>query len=616
MVVGNALLVVHLILLIGPHVRVQSFRQQSFPLDRSFVFNELRASTQDSSPPLREFLPLPPLFTENPPAVTAGPVVRVQQFNVLADGLAGLRPDQGKFSRLDKSVLDWEARKTLLLNEIVQYDADIITLQEVDHYHDFFQPQLEALGYVGYFAPKPTSACLDVSDSNDGCALFVRRSRLRVVSCESKTLALSIAKLNEGGELEEEAVGSNIQAQNQVALIAVLEFVKNKTTSSSSKIGAMEVDGDDDYRWYFPDGGLSGNIVSAGGSRAVRFSLDSPPPLLVSTVHLKSAKTAVGELYRQKGILQVLEDLTRIYKAFGRIGKPPAVILTGDFNAEPEIAQSFSSSWSLPFQSGGDAYRDGYAPLTYRATKLHSLGLRSVYNDDLPRSPVPSRSRELYSTWKARNLLGVRDGQIVRLRESVIKRCIDYIFYVPFRRGPYRSFTEPEGQVVAKSSDQVVLSLLLRSTVYLFGAVIPSSALLSSGLSGGERLQVIILAALGLLIFEIFSEGSIFRPEISEVDVIEGIDYEARSPLNSAGSPLNSAGKAIVSGTDSGKALMKRVKTISKQLQSSSQYGNPGVQPVKVLDLLSEEQVGPTLLPNAKYPSDHVSIVADLQILW
>ncbi len=79
------------------------------------------------------------------------------------------------------------------------------------------------MGYVGYFAPKPTSACLEVSSNGDGCALFVKSKKLRVVSCETKTLALSKAELTDSGELQEDE--KSIRAQNQVGLIAVCELV-------------------------------------------------------------------------------------------------------------------------------------------------------------------------------------------------------------------------------------------------------------------------------------------------------------------------------------------------------------------------------------------------------
>lgn len=58
---------------------------------------------------------------------------RVLQFNILADGLSGAHPDLGGFSRLNPAHIAWEYRKNRLLNEILQYEPDVITLQEVDH---------------------------------------------------------------------------------------------------------------------------------------------------------------------------------------------------------------------------------------------------------------------------------------------------------------------------------------------------------------------------------------------------------------------------------------------------------------------------------------------------
>ena len=105
----------------------------------------------------------------------------------------------------------------------MQYQPDIITMQEVDHYDDFFLPELRRFGLVGMFAPKPLSSCLVVSNSSDGCAIFVNEEKFRVVSTESITLALTKAELRDGGELNEEDI--YIRAQNQVALIAVVEFL-------------------------------------------------------------------------------------------------------------------------------------------------------------------------------------------------------------------------------------------------------------------------------------------------------------------------------------------------------------------------------------------------------
>ena len=146
-----------------------------------------RPQTRFVLPPERKFVQLPMLDnfeqTELCTATSFGKL-RVLQFNMLADGLSGLRQDLGAFSRVTADDMNWDKRGKLLLHEILQYDPDIITLQECDHYYDCFLPELNARGYDGMFAPKPASACLEVSDNSDGCAIFVRRSKMYITSFE------------------------------------------------------------------------------------------------------------------------------------------------------------------------------------------------------------------------------------------------------------------------------------------------------------------------------------------------------------------------------------------------------------------------------------------------
>ena len=93
-----------------------------------------------SSAPLRRpFLPVdaPP----SGPAAGSLPL-RVLQFNVLADGLSGLRGDFGAFSRLGSAGEEvvWSRRRDLLLREVLQYDPDVVCLQEVDHCESLGHP--------------------------------------------------------------------------------------------------------------------------------------------------------------------------------------------------------------------------------------------------------------------------------------------------------------------------------------------------------------------------------------------------------------------------------------------------------------------------------------------
>eukprot|EP01041_Mallomonas_annulata_P002674 gene2674-5263_t len=120
-------------------------------LGKGFALDVRHSIAQSMIPPTRNFISL------SEPTNLFG--FRVLQFNILADGLSGLHPDLGEFSRISPCHLKWSYRKDRILNEILQYEPDIISLQEVDHYYDFFLPELSLRGYDGLFAPKPASSC-------------------------------------------------------------------------------------------------------------------------------------------------------------------------------------------------------------------------------------------------------------------------------------------------------------------------------------------------------------------------------------------------------------------------------------------------------------------------
>ena len=511
-------------------------------------------------PRTRRFVPLPGSIGLNKVNSYGNQplVLRVQQFNALADGLSGLRQDLGGFSRAKQSVLNWDRRKEQILHEITQYDADVITLQEIDHYYDFFLPNLSKLGYIGHYAPKPTSACLDVSGNNDGVALFIKKNRLRVISCETTTLALSIAGVQDGELIED---SKNIKLQNQVGLIAICEFVDH----------------------------LTNDTASTGKSTS-----NPPPPVIITTTHLKSSKSSTGERYRQKGVLQVLDEVDKIYRSLIKYNKKPVVILTGDFNAVPEKTQ--------------------YSPLAYNAVKSHRLGLRSIYNDDVPLSLVDISSKGIYTTFKARYKNNSPNSK--KDTEVIIKRCIDFIFYGPYlsingytSKGslPDKALLEnilKRPPVIAFSETQLILSTLLRFAVYTFGTVVPLTSLISSSMALNDKIYVVSLALMGLAIFEIASEGTIFKPQVSV-----GITSNGNSNKDSvmSESPMITA---------VGKVSSKIQKVTSSVTKDEGKPFAVGIRAISALDLFDEKELEPDYLPSEKYPSDHISIAADLLIVW
>lgn len=306
-----------------------------------------RLSGEMTRPILRQFLPM-----AEPRSDT---MFRVLQFNILADGLSGLREDLGAFSRATAESMSWDVRKHQLLHEMLQYNPDCITLQECDHFYDFFLPQLATYGYDGVYAPKPASACLEVSENSDGCAIFVKRDRLRVVSSETVTYALSKSEVDDG-------VSDVVRAMNQVGLILTCDILSQKT----------------------------GEIENKGRN-----------PLVVSTTHLKAKKSEKGERYRDKEVTQLLQSIDRTMKELSK-HCDPVLVVTGDLNAAP------------------DSSTTGYEAQAYRSVKEHSLGLRSLLNDDMQ----VMNKKDVWTTWKSRWKKG---------EEKVAKNCIDYILYVPLK---------------------------------------------------------------------------------------------------------------------------------------------------------------------------------------
>jgi hypothetical protein len=159
--------------------------------------------------------------------------LRILQFNILADGLSGLRADLGGFAHAKHEDLKWQARKGKLLYEILQYTPDIITLQECDHFYDFFLPELALAGYDGVFAPKPASACLEVSENSDGCAIFYKTSKIDLLSTEIMTYALA---KGDGSK--------DLRVQNQVAIMALCQLRQSSTSSNrpGNSVGRSDVD--------------------------------------------------------------------------------------------------------------------------------------------------------------------------------------------------------------------------------------------------------------------------------------------------------------------------------------------------------------------------------------
>lgn len=100
----------------------------------------------------------------------------ILSYNTLADANARTH-SKDLSNHIPALIPTWEARRTSLIRELQLWSPDIMCLQEVDRYHEF-EPELQKVGYVSLYTKK-------TGTSRDGCAMFWRKEKFKVLEQES-----------------------------------------------------------------------------------------------------------------------------------------------------------------------------------------------------------------------------------------------------------------------------------------------------------------------------------------------------------------------------------------------------------------------------------------------
>jgi len=201
----------------------------------------------------------------------------VVTYNVLADAYAhtwGLL-----YPYLANEHKPPEFRLPLALADVLAADADVICLQEVDvrFFHKFWTPQLEAAGFDGRHTAK-------LGASGEGIALFVRRTAFEMAVFEELDLRVATG-LPEEWLKEQHGLADSLERVTTVGQLALLKPAKG---------GFLQ-------------------------------------PLLVANAHLF--------YHPRAGHVRILQ-LHTLLRAAATLAageeRPPAVLLCGDLNAEPQ----------------------------------------------------------------------------------------------------------------------------------------------------------------------------------------------------------------------------------------------------------------------------------------
>ncbi|KAJ4302056.1 Glucose-repressible alcohol dehydrogenase transcriptional effector [Collariella sp. IMI 366227] len=103
--------------------------------------------------------------------------ISVLTWNILCDKFA----TSTIYGYTPPSVLSWDYRKDMILEELRVRNADMLCLQEIatDVFRDFFSPELAQNGYKGVHWPRPKAKTMSEKDAAavDGCAIFYKASK-------------------------------------------------------------------------------------------------------------------------------------------------------------------------------------------------------------------------------------------------------------------------------------------------------------------------------------------------------------------------------------------------------------------------------------------------------
>uniref|UniRef100_T1IXS6 poly(A)-specific ribonuclease n=1 Tax=Strigamia maritima TaxID=126957 RepID=T1IXS6_STRMM len=178
----------------------------------SYLLDNLAVNA--SQPPQRPWVALAQADRHRPVCIFT-----VMCYNVLCDKYA----TRQMYGYCPNWALNWDYRRKGIIDEIRQYSADIISLQEIetDQFYNFFLPELKRDGFDGIFSPKSRAKTMSESERKyvDGCAIFYRTSKFTLLSdhlVEFNQLAMANAE----GSVD---MLNRVMTRDNIGLAALLE---------------------------------------------------------------------------------------------------------------------------------------------------------------------------------------------------------------------------------------------------------------------------------------------------------------------------------------------------------------------------------------------------------
>ncbi|RMY59730.1 hypothetical protein D0863_11835 [Hortaea werneckii] len=151
----------------------------------------------------------------------------VFSWNTLCDRAA----TQAAYGYTPSGALAWGHRRGVILDELRNRNADILTLQEIDieSYNEYFRPNLATEDYKGIFWPKSRAQTMGEKEAKmvDGCAIFYKNTKY--VLLDKQLIIFSREAINRPDMKGEHDVYNRVMPRDHIAVVA---FLENRATGS------------------------------------------------------------------------------------------------------------------------------------------------------------------------------------------------------------------------------------------------------------------------------------------------------------------------------------------------------------------------------------------------
>jgi CCR4-NOT transcription complex subunit 6 len=317
--------------------------------------------------------------------------IKALNYNILCERYA--TPQQ--YGYVPERVLTWGFRRTLILEEIREIDADIVCLQELDKqsYDDFFRGELSISGYKGYYAQKSRAETLgEKAREVDGCGTFWKDKKYVVL--DTQHLVLGRKAVEKPGAKASADMLNRVWQRDHIATVV---FLENRVTGSRVVVVNAHIYWDPAYKdvkliqaavlmdeltkltdkyanhppctnkqaFRFSDAEDAAPLPEPGPS--LSYSSGLQIPMIICGDFNSGSESAVYEMFTNKGLAAEHADLDgRDYGAFSRTGMSHQFALKSSYKA---IADE------MPFTNYTPNFVDVLDYIWYSNNSLRVVGL-------------------------------------------------------------------------------------------------------------------------------------------------------------------------------------------------------------------------------------------------